>query len=124
MNEYDPSILINPISEYIRLQYKDIDTTYKIYDYGLWRNYENGKDITSDLNIVKKKIAFYSYSHETLNSPYKAGLTNSASAGIVISHFTSDFYGCQLAITEESYPSIFIRGYSEKWMEWKKVYPL
>ena len=70
VNEYDPSILINPVSEYIRLQYKDIDTTYKIYDYGLWGNWENGKDIVSDLNIIKKKISFYAYGSETLNSPF------------------------------------------------------
>lgn len=124
VNEYDPSILINPVSEYIRLQYKDIDTTYKIYDYGLWGNWENGKDIVSDLNIIKKKISFYAYGSETLNSPFKAGLTGEANSGIVISHFISDYYGCQLAISEEAYPSIFIRGYAEKWIEWKKVYPL
>ena len=124
VNEYDPSILINPVSEYIRLQYKDIDTTYKIYDYGLWGNWENGKDIVSDLNIIKKKISFYAYGLETLNSPFKAGLTGEANSGIVISHFISDYYGCQLAISEEAYPSIFIRGYAGKWIEWKKVYPL
>ena len=124
VNEYDPSILINPVSEYIRLQYKDIDTTYKIYDYGLWGNWENGKDIVSDLNIIKKKISFYAYGPETLNSPFKAGLTGDANSGIVISHFISDYYGCQLAISEGAYPSIFIRGYAEKWIEWKKVYPL
>ena len=124
VNEYNPSILINPIDEYIRLQFTDIDATSKIYDFYMTTGLESGKHIVADLNIIQKKISFYAYGYETLNSPFKAGLTGEANSGIVISHFISDYYGCQLAISEEAYPSIFIRGYAERWIEWKKVYPL
>ena len=94
-----------------------------VFGNGGWQN------IVSDLNIEASGFSFYSYNRETLNSPYKQGITGGADSGGVISFFIYEIYGFQLAISVALSPKLFVRGYEYNksetggplWSEWKAI---
>ena len=94
-----------------------------VFGNGGWQN------IVSDLNIEESGFSFCSYDRETLNSPYKQGITGGAVSGGVISFFIYENYGFQLAISVALSPKLFVRGYEYNksetggplWSEWKAI---
>lgn len=75
-----------------------------------------------------QKLTVHRYGEDTLNSPYKAGLTSNASAGFLFTMKNSVNYGIQVAYVCGSYNSrgyILSRGLNgeNSWLEWHPVTP-
>lgn len=85
-------------------------------------NTELNPTAASDLNDIDHGFTFLSYGVNTLNSPYKEGITGNTTAGGVISFGYSD-YGTQIAIpagTPNTGNNLFVRTMAhDSWSKWE-----
>lgn len=90
----------------------------------------SGIEVIDDCNNAgeAQKLTVNRYDEDTLNSPYKAGLTGSASAGFIFTMKNSVNYGMQVAYVSGIYNErgyILSRGLNgeNNWLNWHPVTP-
>lgn len=120
----DPSVIIATKEDVDNLQKQINNNTSQLNDMANNIKKINGTNDTAidcnNVGIVGEKTT-YKTNENTLNTPYKSGLTNGYSAGLVETYLSSNANGIQLHYsTGEIY--IFMRKLIDGvWKDWKKV---